>query len=99
MRVSQSGGFIGKGRAGAIRRAKIKAQGGVTGESDIAILLKRGGYGSLIIEHKADKSSHVVSEKQQEYLDYHNIVAGNYAVSTRGVEAAKREITKYMELK
>ena len=75
---------------------QIKAQGGVTGEADIAILLPRGEYGSLLVEHKADGSTHKLSDAQQEYLDYHNII-GNCAVSTRGTEALKAAILAYME--
>ena len=93
--MSQSGGFIGKGRQGAIRRAKINAEGGVKGESDLAILLSRGRFGSFLLEHKAGGAKHVVSQAQQEYLDHHNNI-GNCAVSTRGVGAAKAAIVAYM---
>ena len=96
LRVSQSGGFIGKGRAGAIRRSKITAEGGVTGEADIALLLPKGGYGALLIEHKGAKQAHKLTDKQQEYLDYHNSI-GNLAVSTRGLEALKAAVLAYME--
>lgn len=95
--MSQSGGFIGKGRQGAIRRAKINAEGGVKGESDLAILLSKGRFGSFLLEHKAAGAKHIVSEAQQEYLDHHN-AAGNCAVSTRGVGAAKAAIKAYMEM-
>ena len=97
LRVSQSGGYRGKGRQGAIRSALIKAMGGVTGESDIAILLPRGGtYGSLLIEHKAAGGAHKATPAQIDYIDYHNGI-GNMAVITRGVEAAKAAIRQYIE--
>ena len=96
LRASQSGGFRGKGKAGAIRTANITAMGGVTGESDLAILLPRGDFGSLLIEHKADGSAHKATEAQLAYIEYHNSV-GNCAVVTRGIEAAKAAIQAYMD--
>ncbi len=98
LRVSQSGGFIGSGRSGAIRRAKIHAQGGVTGEADIVILLPKGGYGALVIEHKRLKGSHKVTPDQEKYLDYHNSI-GNLAKTSRGVEHCKSIILEYMSLR
>jgi len=95
LRVSQSGGFKGKGRQGAIRMGQIKAQGGVKGEADIAILLPRHGFGCLLIEHKAAGSSHKATIEQLEYVTYHN-ENGNLAVVTRGVEAAVAAINTYL---
>ena len=95
LRVSQSGGYRGAGRKGAIRTAQVAAMGGITGESDIAILLKRGGFGSLLIEHKADGSKHTTSDAQLEYIRHHNAV-GNCAVVTRGIEQAQATIRQYM---
>ena len=95
LRVSQSGGFKGKGSRGAIRMSQIKAQGGVTGESDIAILLPRGRFGCLLIEHKAEGGLYKATDKQRAYLDYHNSI-GNCACLTRGVDAAKAAIKTYM---
>lgn len=95
LRVSQSGGYRGAGRKGAIRTAQVAAMGGITGESDIAILLKRGEFGSLLIEHKAEKGQHKTTPAQLEYIQHHNAV-GNCAVVTRGVEMAKAAIRQYM---
>ena len=95
LRVSQSGGFRGKGRTGAIRTARLTAMGAVTGESDIAILLPKGGYGALLIEHKAEGSAHTATTAQQEYIDYHNSI-GNLAIITRGVHVATAAIEQYM---
>lgn len=95
LRVSQSGGFRGTGRQGAIRTAQITAMGGVTGEADIAIMLPRGGFGALIIEHKAAGGKHPVSKAQQQYIDFHN-ACGNCAVITRGIDAAIAAIDAYM---
>lgn len=97
LRVSQSGGFRGRGHRGAIAMGKAKQQGAVPGEADIAILLPRGGFGSFLMEHKADGSAHKATDRQIEYIEYHNIV-GNCAVITRGVDAAKAAITQYMAL-
>ena len=95
LRVSQSGGYRGAGRKGAIRTAQVAAMGGITGESDIAILLKRGEFGSLLIEHKAENGQHKTTPAQLEYIRHHNAV-GNCAVVTRGVEMAKAAIRQYM---
>lgn len=95
LRVSQSGGYRGAGRKGAIRTAQIAAMGGITGESDIAILLPRGGFGSLLIEHKADGGAHKATDAQLEYIRHHN-ACGNCAVVTRGIEAALAAIKQYM---
>jgi hypothetical protein len=103
LRVSQSGGYRGSGRKGAIRTANIKAQGGVTGEADIAILLPREGqdgkiYGSLLIEHKSASGTHKVTPAQQEYMDFHNDPEiNNIATSTRGVDAAIAAILAYIQ--
>lgn len=95
LRVSQSGGYRGTGRKGAIRTAKIAAMGGITGEADIAILLRRGEFGSLLIEHKAEGGKHKTTPEQLEYIRHHNAV-GNCAVVTRGVDMAKAAIAQYM---
>lgn len=95
LRVSQTGGHRGKGKMAAIRNAQVKGMGGVVGEADIAIMLPRGGYGSLIIEHKATGGKHPVSKAQQEYIDFHNAV-GNCAIITRGIGAAIAAIDTYM---
>lgn len=95
LRVSQSGGYRGAGRKGAIRTAQVAAMGGITGEADIAILLPRGEFGCLLIEHKAEGAKHTASPAQLEYIRHHNAV-GNCAVVTRGIDMAKAAITHYM---
>ena len=96
IRVSMSGINLGGGRNAAIMINYMKAQGMVKGESDIAILIARGGYGCLVLEHKAEGQTHKLTEDQQDYLDYHTSV-GNMAVSTRGVSMATAAIETYME--
>lgn len=95
LRVSMSGLNYGSGKRGAILAKHVRSQGVVAGESDIAILLKRGVYGALLIEHKADGSAHKATPDQERYIEYHNAI-GNCAIITRGVEAAKAAITAYM---
>ena len=95
LRMSQSGGYRGSGRKGAIRTARLTAMGAVTGESDIAILLPRGGFGSLLIEHKAGEAIRGATEKQLDYIRYHNAV-GNCACVTKGVDMAMAAINQYM---
>jgi len=97
LRVSQSGGYRGSGRKGAIRTALITAMGGVTGESDIAILIKRGDFGSLLIEHKKDDAIRGATDAQLEYIQFHNRI-GNCAVVTKGIDMAKAAIVQYMAL-
>jgi hypothetical protein len=96
LRVSQTGGFRGKGRQGAIRAAHQKAMGVITGEADIAILLPRGGYGCLVVEHKRAGGAHKVTPAQQYYLNQHT-ATGNCAASTRGLEALKAAVSAYIE--
>lgn len=96
LRVSQSGQYKGSGKYGAIRAAKAKAMGAVTGESDIQIALPRGNYGSLFIEHKSDEAMRGATRAQMAYIEYHNRV-GNCACVTKGVEMAKAAIRTYME--
>ena len=98
IRLSLNGINLGGGKKAAMIINQAKAQGLVLGESDLAILLPRGGFGSLLIEHKADGSGHNVSDIQQDYLDYHNDIAGNCAVSTKGLPALMAAILAYMRL-
>ena len=96
IRVSMNGLNLGGGRKAAIMVNQMRAQGMIDGEADIAILLPRRDFGSLLLEHKAEDSPHRLSESQEKYLDYHNNV-GNCAVSSRGIDAAKAAIITYME--
>ena len=95
LRVSQSGGYRGAGRKGAIRTAQVAAMGGVTGESDIQIALPRKGFGSLFIEHKSDEAMRGATEAQLAYIRYHNEI-GNCACVTKGVDMAIAAIDTYM---
>ena len=95
LRVSQSGRRSGTSKRAAIAWAAQVAMGAVKGESDICISLPRGGFGSLLIEHKAEDSKHDTSPSQLDYIQSHNAV-GNCAIVTRGVEAAKAAIRQYM---
>ena len=95
LRVSLAGLNFGSGSRAARMVNYVRSMGVVEGESDIAILLKRGEFGSLLIEHKAEKGQHKTTEAQLEYIRHHNAV-GNCAVVTRGVEMAKAAIRQYM---
>ncbi len=96
IRASMNGLNLGAGRKAAVAMNQMRAQGLVEGESDIAILLPRQGYGCLLVEHKAAGGTHKITPDQQNYLDYHTD-QGNCAVSTKGVEAAKGAIRTYMK--
>ena len=95
LRVSLAGLNFGSGQRAARMVNHIRSQGIHPGEADILIALQRGGFGSLVIEHKADGSAHKASPEQLQYIDRHNDV-GNVAVITRGVDAAKAAIVAYM---
>ena len=95
VRVSLSGLNFGSGQRAARMVNHVRSQGVIKGESDLAILLPRQGYGSLLLEHKAEGAAHTVTPEQQDYLDHHNAI-GNCAVSTRGIEAAKAAIIAYI---
>ena len=89
-------GISKRGRAGAILWNSMKAQGADAGDLDFALMLPKGGYGGLLIEHKKADGTHKVTDEQQEQIDFHNAI-GNCAVSTRGVEAFKAAIVAYLE--
>lgn len=95
LRVSLRGLNFGSGKRAAIMVKHIKAQGSVDGESDIAIMLPKGGYGGLLVEHKGEGMGRTLTEDQADYLGYHNLV-GNRAVSTRGLEELKQVVQEYM---
>ena len=95
LRTSQSEGSKGDGKKAAIRWSKILALGGVKGESDIAIMLPRGRFGSLLIELKTDYGR--ASESQLAYINFHND-HGNCAMVVKGFDAAKAAIETYMGL-
>jgi len=95
LRVSQSEGKKGGGTSAAIAWSKRVAMGVVKGESDIAILLPRNGWGCLIIEHKAEGGTHKATMEQTAYITHHNHI-GNCAVLTRGIDAAKAAIKAYI---
>ena len=96
LRCSARGQNQGSRKRAYMMKKHIDGQGGVQGEADLAILLPKGGYGCLLIEHKAADGDHKLSQEQIDYLEYHNGI-GNLAVSTRGTEAMKAAITCYME--
>lgn len=97
LRVSQGGNYRGRGVAGAIRARRAKRQGAVTGEADIVVLLKRGQYGSLLIELKRADGRVKMSEAQKEYVAFHNSI-GNKACFAIGVDEAIQIIDDYMRL-
>lgn len=94
IRVSMAG-LPRHGRKGAIQWGMMKGQGVVDGESDIAILLPRNGFGALLIEHKSAEGSYKATPEQLDYIEYHNSV-GNCACVTKGVDMAKAAIAQYM---
>jgi hypothetical protein len=96
LRVSANGIHRGRGPSAMRRIAKEKAHGFVTGEADIAILLPRGGFGCLLIEHKSDEAMKGATEAQLNYIQYHN-ANGNCAAVTKGVDMAIAAIDIYMQ--
>lgn len=97
LRISMSGiKRVGR-RAGAMMWNQMKSQGVQKGEADIAILLPKGGYGSLLVEHKGEGMARKLTEDQADYLGYHNLI-GNRAESTRGLDELKQVVRDYMGL-
>jgi len=83
------------GRKGAVIWNFMKSQGINRGEPDIAILLPRGGYGSLVIEHKGEGMSRKLTDEQARALAYHE-EAGNMAVQTRGLDELISVVEDYL---
>jgi len=98
LRVSMAGMNLGSGKRAAQMVNHMHSMGVEQGEADIAILLRRGNFGALIIEHKAESQSHKATDEQVAYLQSHNST-GNLAVLTRGIEACKSAISDYMARK
>ena len=93
---SSMNGLPRHGRQGAVLWSIMKGQGCSKGEPDFALLLPKGGFGCLVVEHKGEGMEHKLSTEQIEHLEYHEGI-GNCAVSTRGVEAFKAAIVAYLE--
>lgn len=83
------------GRRGAVIWNYMKGQGCNDGEPDIAILIPRGAYGSLVIEHKGEGMSRKLTEKQAAALAYHEEI-GNMAVQTRGLDELISVVEDYL---
>ena len=96
LRVSLAGLNFGSGPRAARMVNHVRAQGVHPGESDMLIACPRGGFGSLVIEHKASNTKYGASVEQIQYIQRHN-ATNNCAVVTRGVDAAKAAIISYME--
>jgi len=97
IRVSLAGLNFGSGQRAARMVNHVRSQGMQEGESDIAILLPRGGFGSLLIEHKKSDAMRGATEAQMDYIQFHNRV-GNCAAVTKGIDMAKYAIDQYMRL-
>ena len=96
IRVSLAGLNFGSGPRAARMVNHVRAQGVEEGEADIVIALPKGGFGSLVIEHKKDDARRGVTDEHFVYIRYHNRI-GNCAVVTKGIEMAKLAIIQYME--
>lgn len=95
LRTSLRGLNFGSGQRAGRMINFIKSQGSVDGESDLAILIPKGKYGALVVEHKGEGMARKLTDEQAGYLAYHNSV-GNYAVSTRGIAELKSVVSEYM---
>jgi len=83
------------GRKGAVIWNFMKSQGINKGEPDIALLIPRGCYGSLVIEHKGDGMSRQLTGEQAQALAYHEEI-GNMAVQTRGLDELISVVEDYL---
>lgn len=95
IRVSMNGINLGGGVKAARMMNQIRAQGGVIGEADFVLLLPKGGYSALVIEHKAENDKKGPSDEQLDYIGYMNLI-GNKALVTKGVQQFKDAILEYM---
>jgi hypothetical protein len=95
VRVSMAGINLGGGRRASIMVNFMRSMGVMPDESDLLFAVPRGGYGSLVIEHKAADGKHPASDGQKDYLKRHHAI-GNCAALTTGVDDAKEVITRYM---
>lgn len=74
----------------------MKSQGGMrAGEADFKILLPRGGFHGLVVEHKAEDGKHKLTQEQDEYLQYMGS-KGYMSVYCKGIASAKETIEAYM---
>jgi hypothetical protein len=96
LRVSMAGMKRTGRRAGAMMWNKMKSLGVTRGEPDIAILIARGGYHSLVIEHKGEGMARQLTDEQQEHLDWH-ASQGNKAIQTRGLDELKEAVEEYLD--
>jgi hypothetical protein len=98
LRVSMAGISFPGGKWGAIMWNKMKSQGLVKGEPDIAILIPAGKYHGLIIEHKGEGMARKLTDDQAAHLDYHR-QHGYMATETRGLEELKSVVEEYLALR
>lgn len=75
--------------------SRKKAEGLVTGVSDLILLVPRGGFGSLCIEVKTAKGRQ--SPEQKEWQRKAEM-AGNKYIICRDVENFSEEVKKYLEM-
>lgn len=97
LRVSLRGINLGSGARAGRMMNYINSQGSVDGEADLAILVPKGGFGSLLVEHKGEGMARKLTDEQSAYLSYHRAI-GNHAVSTRGLAELCSVVEQYMGL-
>ena len=86
-----NGGKRGKAEAG-----RFKAQGVKAGVPDIFLAVPRGAYHGLFIEMKRQQGGKATPEQRQWLQELNG--RGYRAVIAKGWEAAREEITQYLEL-
>lgn len=87
---------MGGSRANKYEGWRLKQQGARKGVSDLQLVVRRHGFGSLRIEFKADPpNTAAVTPEQREWLDDVHAEGHAGCVAT-GVEAAMRVIRSYL---
>lgn len=84
------------GPKGAIMWNQMMAIGADKGDPDFVLLIPKGGYCGLVIEHKGENQSHKLTEEQETQLTMFEGL-GYCTACTRGTEPLWAAIVTYME--
>lgn len=85
------------GRRDMVTGAKLKAEGVLPGVADLILLVRRGGYGALLIEMKTAKGR---QSDSQRWWQQAVTAGGEYKyVVCRSLDDFMREVKEYMRVK
>lgn len=82
------------GKRGTVTAARLKDEGVLAGVPDLMLAVQRHGFSGLFLEMKAGRNGTSAAQRAV----HADLMAQGYRVSVaRGYEAAKAEITHYLE--